>query len=173
MKNVLPILYAMLLSTAIIHSQETEQKHSNDPKSGNVHIKVKEVSEQAKPDIYVDGKKFDFELDLLDQSKIESVEILKGKQAMEKYNAPNGVVLVKTKRKIQSTDPKTVIGSTTSDYRENAPLVIIDGKVSTREALNTLSPDNIKEMRIFKDEQAIEKYNAPNGAVVITTKKEK
>ena len=173
MKSLLLILCTMLLSTAIIHSQETEQKQSNDPKSGNVHIKLKEVSEHAKPDIYVDGKKFDFELDLLDQSKIESVAIFKGGQAPEKYNAPNGVVLIKTKRKIQSTDSKTVIDATKSNYRENAPLIIIDGEVSTKETLNTLSPDNIKEMRIFKDEQAIEKYNAPNGAVVITTKKEK
>lgn len=53
------------------------------------------------------------------------------------------------------------------------PVVIIDGKVSSREILAKLSPKYIDKIEVFKGEQAIEKYNAPDGAVIITTKKRK
>ena len=43
------------------------------------------------------GKKFDFSIDLIDQSKIESINILKSEEAKALYNTSNGVILITTK----------------------------------------------------------------------------
>ena len=51
-------------------------------------------------------------------------------------------------------------------------MIIVDGKVSDKESIKALSPDNIYNIEVFKDEKALEKYNAPNGAIIIKTKKD-
>ncbi|MEM6321991.1 MAG: hypothetical protein AAF960_30305, partial [Bacteroidota bacterium] len=123
------------------------------------------------PDIYVDGKKFDFPLELLDKDKIESVNVIKGKKAIQEYQAKNGVVLITTKKSSKKM--------TESDYKEvkdainKSPKVIIDGKESDRATLEKLSPDDIESINVVKGEQAMKKYNAANGVVIIVTKKGK
>ena len=61
--------------------------------------KVKEADRNApNPDVYIDGKKYDHDIiDLLDNSKIQSIDVFKGEQATVIYNAPNGVIVIKTK----------------------------------------------------------------------------
>lgn len=61
----------------------------------NLYVKVKD---DKKPLIIVDGKKFEFPVELIDQSQIESMHILKGEKALAEYNAPNGVIIINTKQ---------------------------------------------------------------------------
>ncbi len=176
MKNLLLTVCAMLLTISVIQAQENEEKQSQSHKQEKLLIRVKGTSTagNVKPDIYVDGKKFDFELELLDPEKIESVEVIKGEKAIKEYNAPNGVLFIKTKKASESNNPKITIRGTKSMVSDKAPMVIIDGEeVSDKEILDKLSPDDVEKIKIVKDEQAMEKYNAPNGVVIITTKKGK
>jgi len=165
MKKILFVAIVMLLSTTIAKAQE-EQKEGKE----KLYVQLKD---DAKPTIYVNGKIFDFPMELIDQEKIASVSIFKGKLAIEKYNAPNGIVLIKTK------DIETTTISKVKEEKENKvigdkkkPMVIVDGKVADRNVLDEIAPSNIEKMEVFKGEQAIKKYNAPNGVIIITTKKQ-
>ena len=66
---------------------------------------------------------------------------------------------------------KKVKGYTTKERKY--PMVIIDGEKSNQEKLTKLSPDDIESLEVVKDEQALKKYNAPNGIIIVTTKNEK
>lgn len=136
------------------------------PTLGQDELKVA-LKEDAQPDLYIDGKQYDHAIfDLLDQSKIESVQVVKGEQALKEYNAPNGVVLVKTKVAAKAA---TSLGE--QDAGEKEPLIILDGEVSDKATIAKLNPDDIATIEVIKDQKAIELYNAPNGVVVIKTKK--
>ena len=161
MKSIILITCSILLSIGAVQGQEKEK----ESKEEKLHIKLKE---DASPDIYVDGKKFDFNMELLDKNMIESVKVLKGDKAIKEYNAPNGVVLVTTKNAKELELTKVRIRG----YKSDDPLIIVDGKVSDKESIKQLSPDNIYNIEVFKDEKALEKYNAPNGAIIIKTKKD-
>ncbi|MGJ8759214.1 MAG: hypothetical protein ACSHXA_01645 [Polaribacter sp.] len=164
MKKVLFIAIIMLLSSTIITAQE-EKKEGKE----NIYVKLKEG---AKPTIYIDGKVFDFPMDLIDQNKIASVFVVKGEQALKKYNAPNGVILIKTKELEATGVSNLKIEKKNNPISDkNAPMVIVDGKVTDRKTLDTISPNTIKKMEVLKGEKAIEKYNSPNGVIIITTKK--
>lgn len=164
MKKVLFITIIMLLSSTIITAQE-EKKEGKE----NIYVKLKEG---AKPTIYIDGKVFDFPMELIDQNKIASVSVVKGEQAIKKYNAPNGVILIKTKNlETTAISNLKIEKNNTTVTDKNAPMVIVDGKVADRKTLDTISPNTIKKMEVLKGEKAIEKYNSPNGVIIITTKK--
>ena len=92
MKRITLIICSIVLLGGAAQGQEKEK----ELKEEKLHIKLKE---DAYPDIYVDGKKFDFNMELLDKNMIESVNVLKGDKALREYNAPNGVLLVTTKKK--------------------------------------------------------------------------
>ncbi len=132
-------------------------------------IKI-ELKGDEKPDIYIDGKKYDYSIfSLLDQNKIESITVIKDKQAVKKYNAPNGVIVIKTKESMDQivTIDKKKIKIKDTDLE---PVIIIDGKVADKDTLSKLSPDDIDSIEVLKGEKAIEKYSAPNGVVIIKTK---
>ena len=162
MKRITLIICSIVLSICAAQGQEKEK----ESKEEQLHIKLKG---DAYPDIYVDGKKFDFNIELLDKNMIESVKVLKGDKALKEYNAPNGVLLVTTKKNKKSEKTTIRIRGNTG---EKDPLIIVDGKVSDKESIKALSPDNIYDIEVFKDEKALEKYNAPNGAIIIKTKKD-
>ena len=177
MKKILTTVLLLFVSISIAYSQEKETDKSSDSNSIEV-IKEKgekifiKVKDGKKPTIYIDGKKFDFSMDLIDQSKIASINILKGEEAIKKYNAPNGVVLITTKAS-KSLDFSYVKIEENGDLKKDkpSPMIIIDGKVSDKKNLDGLTPDKIEKVEIFKGEKALKKYNAPNGVIVITTKK--
>lgn len=171
MKNLILTACTVFLSITLIQAQESKETIEKNSKQEKLHIKLKDG---AKPDIYVDGKKFDFPMDLLDPNRIESINVLKGDKAVKEYNAKNGVVLITTKKEKVDIDKSQVrvIGNGAKD--EKAPVIIINGEKSDQELLNKLSPDDIESIEVFKDdEQALKKYNAPNGVIIVTTKKEK
>lgn len=160
MKKILFTLLLFILSISITHAQK------KDDAKETIQVKIKD---DVKPTVFVDGKKFDFPVDLIDQNKIQSVNVIKGKEALEKYDAPNGVILISTKEVIEAD--KTVFK--VRDSKSKKPLVIIDGKVSDEESLQKLDKNDIEKIDVFKGEAAIKKYNAKNGVILITTKKKR
>ena len=165
MKNIILTTFAVILSISLIQAQD---KKEEDQTKEYIHLQVKDG---AKPDIYVDGKKFDFSMELLDPDKIESIIVLKGEKAIKEYNAKNGAVLITTKasaNKINEFDYTEV-----KNKIDKIPMVIIDGKKSDQEMLAKLSPDNIESINVVKGEQAMKKYKAAHGVVIVKTKKGK
>ena len=163
MKKIVFATMMILCSLSVVQAQEE--------KSDNENLLVK-LKEGATPIIYVDGKVFNFPLELIDQTQIESMFVIKGKDAIAKYNALNGVVLIKTKGAKQLDFSYVKAGEHLKEMdNKNYPKVIIDGKVADKEALEKLSPSSIDKMEVIKGERAIKKYNAPNGVIIITPKK--
>ena len=136
----------------------------------------------SNPDVYIDGKKYEYSIiDLLDTDKIESIDVLKGEKALKEYNAPNGVILIKTKSEKEGqikfrNSNGTVDGS-------DDPLVIIDGKVADKGMLEKLSPVDIESITVLKGENALKSIygsavkeakknngSAVSGVIIVTTK---
>ena len=165
MKKLLFPIIIMFFSISQVQAQKIEVKKDLKEK---LYVKLKDG---VKPIIYVNGKVFGFPMELIDQSKIASVFVAKNQDTLKKYNAPNGVVFIQTKEfdstdisEIKRTDDKKTGG-------KKGPKVIIDGKVSDQKALKKLIPEDIEKMEVVKGDEAIKKYNAPNGVIIITTKK--
>lgn len=159
-----------LLITICIFSISFISALAQEPK-----VKVK-VKAGANPDIYIDGKKYDYAvLELLDQGKIAEMKVYKGQMAIEKYNAPNGAIEITTKNeskdgaisefKIKDSKGGKVVGDSKDD-----PWVFVDGKRSSKKQLKKIAPEDIKQVSVLKGKQAMDKYNAPNGVIVIETK---
>ena len=165
MKKLLVASIIMIFTISSIQAQKEEEK--KDVKE-ELFVKLKEG---AKPIIYVDGKIFDFPMELIDQSKIASVFIVKGKDAITKYKAPDGVILITT-MKLGSTPISDLDLSYKRDIAtNNDPKIIVDGKVVDKATLDKLKPETIDKMEVLKGKKAIESYNAPNGVIIITLKK--
>ncbi len=182
MKYLIVLICVWCLTLSIGNAQDV---HKPDKPSSRVSVKVENGAE---PDVYIDGKKYDYAiLKLIDPAKIESINVVKDEQAMKKYNAPNGVILI-TSAHNTSTDSTMSIryakeSSSGIDIDANnvrirsssgdEPIVIIDGQVSSKAKLDKLSPELIEKIDVLKGEKAIEEYNATGGVIIITTKKEK
>lgn len=166
MKNTVFSVIMILCSLSVIQAQKKEDK-----KKDKENLLVK-LQEGANPKIIVDGKVFDFPMELIDQTKVASMMVVKKQEALKKYDAPDGVILIQTKAS-KALDFSYVKIRENGDLEENKkdPKVIIDGKVVGQEELKKLSPNIIEKVQVIKGKKAIEKYNAPNGVIVITTKK--
>ncbi len=110
--------------------------------------------------IILDGKKVDRHvMEILDPSLIQSIDILKGESATATHygeEGRNGIILI-----------------TTKEFRRNKALMILDGKKVDNNILETLNPDLIKSVNVFKKDSATALYgdDGKNGVVIITTKK--
>jgi hypothetical protein len=166
MKKVGFTIIAMLFSVLIMKAQEVEVKKNS--KEEKLYFKVKEG---AKPAIYVDGKKFNFPIELIDQTRIQSMSVLTNENAVKLYNEPNGVILITTKTIANINASEFRVEADKSLFLKNEPIVILDGKVTTQEILKKLNPDNIESVDVVKGEKALKEYNAPNGVIIIVTKK--
>ncbi len=165
-KLILTVCATVFLSSFLIQAQENKVDRTNNQKQSTLHIKVKDG---AKPDIYVDGKKFDFSLEIIDKNMIKSVSVIKGEKAINEYKAPQGVILVTTKKKKDLKKDKVRL----KGKIDNEPLVIIDGKKLSKRELNKIKPKDFENMTILKDEVAMKMYNSPGGVIIIKTKKKK
>lgn len=168
-------------------AQETSMKvksKKEEGKSERIEIRVKEG--EANPLIIIDSKEYDFEiLDIIDKNKIESVTVLKGEDALKKYGAKNGVILIKTKQnddsgkagiKISNNKETPQTGSNKGVKIEipqgkDAPVIVIDGVIKDRDVLDSISPDDIESIKVLKDNDAKKKYNTEVGVIIIITKK--
>jgi hypothetical protein len=165
MKKIVFAVIMILCSFSVIQAQKTEDKKKDKE---DLLVKVKDGKN---PIIFVDGKKFDFPMEIIDQSKVASAFILKKEDALKKYNAPNGVIFITTKAADQYNFPDIKGKKLENIGEKNGPKVIVDGKVTDEKTLKELSPDKIDNIKIVKGEKALKQYNAPNGVVIVTTKK--
>ena len=168
MKKLLFTTIVLLFSISLINAQETESKKKVKELKEKLYVKLKDG---AKPDVYVDGKKFDFPIELIDQNKIKAVFAIKGDQAKKEYNSLNGVILITTKTAEKSDVSEIRIRNNDFAKGEKRPMIIINGIVSNKKDLDELKPDQIEKMEVLKGEKAIEKYKSPNGVIIITIKK--
>ncbi|MDG3583926.1 M56 family metallopeptidase [Galbibacter pacificus] len=135
-----------------------------------------------KPLIVLNGKIMpkDFDTKSIQPDAIESINVLKDKNASDKYDVQgkNGVIEITLKNKTQY-NPYKVTGASEAGTRINfkgeKPLILVDGKTMPADFdLNSISPDTIKQVSVLKDENAIKQYGekGKDGVILITTKKE-
>jgi len=113
---------------------------------------------------------------LIDPKRIESVNILKGEQAIQKYGAKarDGAIEIITKEipkeHIEKLDQnKAVLQS--GELPENV-FYMLNGKYSTKAEIEKLNPDDILSINILKGKNATDKYGSlgKNGVIEIHTK---
>lgn len=127
----------------------------------------------SKPLIIIDGEE---STKPIDQNKIENIEVLKGKFAVDKYGdkGKDGVVVVTTKKNLttsKKTEEIKVIG-----YRSLTgaqPLILVDGKEAPDNYMQNVVPETIGSMTVLKDASSTAVYGSKgkNGVILITTKK--
>jgi len=116
----------------------------------------------SKTPLYVlDGKIIsEVEMKKIDPNTIQSMTVLKDKNATDKYGnkGENGVVEIISK-------------SNNTDLSQ--PLYVLDEKIIQKSEADKLDPNTITEINVLKDKQATDKYgeNGKNGVVEIKTKK--
>ncbi len=161
------------------------KKESGEP----VKIKMN-TAENAKPYVVVDGKPIsEAEMNAISPETIESVHVLKGKQATDKYgkNGENGVIEIKIKVISNSSKPaqeaKQEIVSAQSAFHQykrsytrpslnfeegKAPLIIVNGKEMSLHELKKIDPNVIEFIEITKDENIIRSYGAKAKYGILT-----
>ena len=96
------------------------------------------------------------EMESIRPDQIASVDVLKGNSAIALYgeNAKEGVIQIKLKNEAQ-------------------PLYVIDGEISTKEAMDNLKPEQIEAIDVLKGEKATAAYGEKgrNGVIMIRVKK--
>ncbi|MEP3837091.1 MAG: M56 family metallopeptidase [Algibacter sp.] len=72
----------------------------------------------------------------------------------------------------QTSTWKTTVGVNALEGKREKPIIFLDGKEISNDVLESLNPETIKSMNIFKNEKAIEKHGdkGKNGVLEITTK---
>ncbi len=180
MKKIIFTLGIISLFIFGIQAQEKTVETEKNKETKSAFVKIKEG---AKTIVYIDDKLYDSDiLDLLDQDKIATIDVFKEEMAMKKYQAEN-VIVIRTKKNISDNgldidrqsqskeESRIYIGS--GDVKNDAdyPVIVIDGKKQNKEYLRKLSPDDIKEINVFKDKKSKKKYKTDVGVIKVTTKK--
>jgi len=170
-------------SISVLKDNEAIEKYGKKGENGVIEITSKSNSKQAtvksklgntkNPPLYiVDGKITSAKkADKINPDDIESINVLKGKNAIEKYDeeAKNGVIEISTKPLNSKNKPVIKIKGASI----NNPLYIIDGKITSAKKVVEIDPNNIESINVIKGKQATEKYGkkTKNGVVIIQLKK--
>jgi bla regulator protein blaR1 len=152
----------------------------------------------GQPLIVLDGKTISREtMDQIPPNEIAKINVLKDATATALYGTvggANGVILITSKSEANKlkADSVVVIGygkskgnvrtgykgpmriksSSLSEDPTKQPLIIIDGKKVSNEAMENIPPESIESISVLKDASAINKYGkeGANGVVLITSK---
>ncbi len=170
-----------IYSINVIKNAEAISTYGKKGENGVVNITLKTSEESPKIVIgkpitnfnhliIKDGKEISqSEMEKISPNTIESVTILKGEAAIEKYGdkAKDGVVLVTMKKSKWKTEFK--IGH---PMNSNKALIIIDGKEQKDKNIEDLDANKIGSVTVLKGEKAIKKYGnkGKDGAIEVTTK---
>jgi len=148
-------------SINVLKGESAEAEYGELGKNGVILITTKVMAQLKKADplLFLDGEKYDGEIDDIDPENIESIEVLKDASSVSAYGeaGKNGVILVSTKA-----------GSTSKNAE---PLILINGEKSDKDVAN-MNADEIVSMSVFKGDEAVNKFggNGEDGVIVITTK---
>jgi TonB-dependent SusC/RagA subfamily outer membrane receptor len=140
--------------------------HKNDDKDHNIKVEVIEIKE---------GKNI---IKVIEEVKvIEGVEEIKKEyniEIIEKKDGDSENVLIIKKDGFKTIEHKSGNHVMFISEDGDSPLFIIDGKESSKEAMEKISPDDIESISVLKGESASEKYGekGENGVILITTKKQ-
>lgn len=162
---------------------ETPVEADTVPKEdGKKKVQINVMSKSETQPVYIiDGEEVSHEeVGELNPDEIEKINVLKDKNATDKYGSKgsNGVVEITTKDNSTSTSLKGYgtkaekRNDNTMSQSETQPLYIIDGEKVPYEKVEELNADKIEQVDVLKDKNATEKHGADgkNGVVEITTK---
>ena len=127
----------------------------------NVNIVVQTNKINQEPMVIAGNRKMTMAmLRQIPPSQIESMNVLKGKTATDKYGQQGQFGVIEVSLREGGDIPANV-------------LYIVDGKEATREQVNALSNDEIRDMKVLKGDAAVEKYGEKgrNGVVEIYKQK--
>ena len=120
------------------------------------------------------------EIEDVDSEDIESINVIKGKTAVEVYGAKakNGAVIMKKKGGKSWTidtdkDHKVKVEYEFIDHNDGeAPLIILDDKIISKKEMKNMNYNLIDKIEVIKDDKAIEIYGnkGKNGVIVIDSK---
>lgn len=135
------------------------------------------------PLIILDGKTIKGTVDSISPETIESITILKGISAIDKYGeeGKNGVLIITSKTKSNQTEIRSPIKIDKTDtginknkepFEINAALIVLDNQV-IENGLGSIAPDTIQSINVLKGFSATSLYGdaGKNGVLIITTKK--
>ena len=146
------------------------------------------------PLIYLDGKITDYKtMRAIKSDQIESVNVLKDKNATDKYGekGKNGVLEITLKKReaIDVSEPKYVVGFPITKHlttpaslfdanlqttdSKNPPLYILDGVTIDKAKMDAINPETIESINVLKDKSATVIYGdkGKDGVILITSKK--
>ena len=151
------IILASLLCMSMLAAAQTETPKS-ESKGSVIGVHLSKLSVDSIPLYVVNGKKISpAEMADIKSTDIESLDVLKGEKAIEKYGADgkNGVIIVVTKL-----------------VNENSPLYFLNGKKISKAEMTNLDANSIDSINVLKDKMAVEKYGeeGKNGVILIITK---
>jgi TonB-dependent SusC/RagA subfamily outer membrane receptor len=162
-----------------INNNETETNiHSPENKNVNVFI-----TKGDEPIFILNGKKVEKAIfEDVDSEDIESVFVLKGKNAVEKFGdeGKHGAIIITKKGSkdlFSETEDKVILNSKNSytfETDSKQPLYILNGNVIDKDDLYEVNPNSIEKVEVLKDKSATTLYGkkGENGVIVIKTKKQ-
>ena len=162
-KQTLPIRFAFTKT-----SDKPENSNSIFLKNGSYNSSLKDVI------LLVNGQEVSPEIfRAIDPQRIQSVSVLKDQASLAKYTtdkSKTGIIQVKLKKEEQASDIN--IPTIRFDSQTSKALVIIDGKAADATAVQTLSPSQIKSIKVLKGQQAVDLFGeaAKNGAICVSTR---
>ena len=162
-KQTLPIRFAFTKT-----SDKPENSNSIFLKNGSYNSSLKDVI------LLVNGQEVSPEIfRAIDPQRIQSVTVLKDQASLAKYTADKsktGIIQIKLKKEEQASDIN--IPTIRFDSQTSKALVIIDGKAADATAVQTLSPSQIKSIKVLKGQQAVDLFGeaAKNGAICVSTR---
>lgn len=165
MKKIIFTTLIVFLSISHVQAQEKPENNANNQEL-NLALK-----DGVQADIYVDGKKFAFPLEIINKDHIQSMMVLKGKKAMEMYQSKKAVVIITTKKGAKNKAETTKKDNPFKNGAK-APVVIINGKISDQKTLQALTPNEIESIAVIKNKEDMKKYNTTNGVIKVITRKQ-
>lgn len=128
----------------------------------------------------IDGKeviKEEADKYLRDSDIIQSISVLKGETAVEKYGekGKNGVIIFTTKDYISINSPGNLNSNENkelSSLYQDKTLYFVSEKEITNKEFRQLNPDNIQSVNVLKGENAVKNYGerARDGVIIVTLK---
>ena len=162
-KQTLPIRFAFTKT-----SDKPENSNSIFLKNVSYNSSLKDVillvnEQEVSPEIFR----------AIDPQRIQSVTVLKDQASLAKYTtdkSKTGIIQVKLKKEDQASDIN--IPTIRFDSQTSKSLVIIDGKAADATAVQALSPNQIKSIKVLKGQQAVDLFGeaAKNGAICVSTR---
>lgn len=189
--NALPVLFKNE-ETADTNSTDLLKIDSIIPNVHGKNVFVYSKNETAQPKmqdttklkilLIVNGKKLISKInqdelnDLIDPNIIDNVNVLKGKQATDKYGAEakDGAIEITTKEVPKEALENIEKGKETllkGDYPQDI-FFMLNGKRSSKAEIEKISPDKIKSINVLKGKNATDKYGrlGENGVIEVFTK---